>query len=165
MSIVGDLLSEAKALYQKGASVGAEARDKDDIPVDTYSPEATKFSLHGALRRAAWERRDSTGLDHALTLLGEGYGRSAAMGGLARDDDNDKVLALFDDAIERANGGPVKERSLDAERRLLDPNDPEYVKKMRSLESGETTYADVEQQPKQKEEASSADEREKTGSE
>lgn len=162
MSIVGDLLSEAKALYAKGASVGAEARDKDDNPVDTYSAEATKFSLHGALRRAAWERRDSTGLDHALTLLGEGYGRSAAAGGLARDDDDEKVNALFDAAIERANGGPVKDRSLDAERRLLDPNDPEYLKKVQALESGETTYAEVEQQPTQ---ASPASEREKTGSE
>lgn len=162
MSIVGDLLSEAKTLYQKGASAGAEARDKDDQPVDTYSAEAAKFSLYGALRRAAWERRDSTGLDHALTLLGEGYGRSAGAGGLARDGDEEKVLALFDAAIERANGGPVPVRSLDAEKRLLDPNDPEYLKKLRALESGETTYADVEQQPKQ---PSSANEREKTGSE
>jgi hypothetical protein len=148
-TIVGDLLTEAKALYAKGASVGAEARDKDDIPVDTYSAEAVKFSLYGALRRAAWERRDSTGLDHALTLLGADYSRDAGMGGLARDDDDDRVNALFDAAIARANGGPVPDRSLDAERRMLDPNDPDHLDKTKQLERGELNFAEESAQPKQ----------------
>lgn len=134
MSVAGELLEAARGLLRKGRSDGAEARDADDTPIDPTHEDAAKFSIYGALRRAAYDRRDSTGLDTALMLLGVNDLQDPRMEGLNRALEDDALDARFEEAIARANGGPVKARSLDAERRMLDPRDPDYLRKVRELE-------------------------------
>lgn len=133
MSATGELLTAAKALLAKGKSVGAAARDKDGTPIDPIHEDAASFSVYGALQRAAYDRRDSTGVDTALVLLGVSDLQDPHMDGVTKSHDDEKLAKRFDDAIARADGGPVQQRSLDAERRMLDPNDPSYADKLNEL--------------------------------
>ena len=48
-----EVFKTAKALIEKGWTKGCLARDKNDVQVDTVSPEACKFCLLGALFRAS----------------------------------------------------------------------------------------------------------------
>lgn len=142
MSAAGELLQAAKELLAKGKCVGAAARDENDNAVDPTSENATKFSIHGALTRAAYDRRDSTGMDAALLLLGASDLHDPRLDGYTKHAEDDAIAQRFDDAIARADGGPIPGVSLDAERRALDPNDPDYRKKLDRIEAGESVAAD-----------------------
>lgn len=133
MSAAGELLSAAKELLGKGKSLGASARTEDGTPCDPYDKDAAKFSVYGALMRAAYDRRDSTGIDAAMLYLGSNNIQDPRMDGMTAALDDEEIAKRFDEAIERADGGPVKARSLDAEKKMLDPNAPDYIEKLREL--------------------------------
>lgn len=138
MSAAGELLQAAKELVAKGRCIGAPARDQDDNAVDPTDETASKFSIHGALTRAAYDKRNSTGLDAAMMLLGANDLHDPQLDGFSKHADDESLAQRFDDAIARADGGPVPGVSLDAERRVLDPNDPDYQKKIERIEAGES---------------------------
>ena len=138
MSAAGELLQAAKELLAKGRCIGAPARDQDDNAVDPTDDSATKFSIYGALTRASYDKRNSTGLDAAMLLLGASDLHDPRLDGYSKHADDEALSQRFDDAIARADGGPVQGVSLDAERRVLDPQDPDYRKKIERIEGGES---------------------------
>lgn len=104
-----DLLRDAKALLGKNDKDKKQkyaASDKDGNPVDVTSEDATSFSVWGALNRAAYDRRDSSGIDTALVLLGQDGIQDQQLAGWSNLP-ADEVGKRFDAAIERADGGPA----------------------------------------------------------
>jgi hypothetical protein len=148
MSVTGELLAAAKGLLAKGKSEGASARTSDGTPCDPFDEDAASFSIYGALQRAAYERKNTTGVDAALLLLGVNDLQDARMDGVTKALSDEDIAKRFDDAIARADGGPIKERSFDAEKRMLNPNDPDYAEQVRALLSN--GQATVEPKPVQK---------------
>lgn len=122
MSVVSDLLRETQALLGKGRSEHYEAMDDKDEPVDPTHESAAKFSIWGALTRAAYDRRDSTGMDSALVYLGVDNIQDPQLRGLNRLDD-EAINKRFEEAIRLADGGARQERSLDAERKMRSPEE------------------------------------------
>ena len=127
MSTTGELLSAARDLVVGNRSDGPDAQMEDGTPCDPIHPDAAKYSIWGALRRASYDRGDSTGMDAALMLLGANNLQDRKMAGHSRSLSDEDLGKRFDDAIERANGGPVKETSWEskesawnAERRMGD---------------------------------------------
>lgn len=120
MSAAGELLSAAKDLLLKGRTKGAEARDADGNAVDPTDPTAERFSLHGALKRAAWDRRDSTGVDTALVLLNASSVQDPHLNGFSAHASDEDLTKRFDDAIGRADGKPAEPKKRD-ERLGFDP--------------------------------------------
>ena len=110
MTVVSDFLRDAQALLGKGRSEYHEATDGNDEPVDPVHDDATKFSVWGALRRAAYDRRDSTGFDTALVYLGFNNTQDPQLRGVNGLDD-DKLNERFEEAIRLAEGGERKEKT------------------------------------------------------
>jgi hypothetical protein len=141
MSVVGDLLRDAQALLQKGRSEKYEAIDGEDTPIDPIHEDAAKYSVWGALTRAAYDRRDSTGLDSAMVYLGVDNIQDPQLRGLNTLED-DKLNERFEQAIARADGGPVPGTSIDAERRMRDPKiDAEQAGRLSAEKSPDATRA------------------------
>ncbi len=138
MTPAGELLQAARDYALRGKCEGAEARMEDGTPVDPSREEAKTFSVYGALKRAAYDRRDSTGIDTAMMLLGRNETHDPMMTGFSRLEDDD-LRRRFDEALERAEGGPIKEPSVDAQRKMLDPTDPDYLEKFRDPAEKEAT--------------------------
>lgn len=136
MSVVGDLLRDARALLEKGRSPKWDAVDGDDMPVDPIHEDAAKYSVFGALTRAVRDRGDSTGLDAAFVYLGIDNIQDPQGRGLNGLDD-EALYKRWDEAVRRADGGPVLERSADQERKMLDPNAEDYPEKLRELRGTE----------------------------
>lgn len=113
MSATSELLTDAKALIAKnqdGRKHVGLAADSDGNAVDVTAEEASSFSVFGALQRAAHDRRDSTGLDAALVLLGaDGLTDPLLTGWTGGSLSNEEIAKRFDKAIARAEGGPVVE--------------------------------------------------------
>jgi hypothetical protein len=133
MSATGELLEAAKALLMKGKSEKHEATTSDDVPTDPLDDDAAKFSVYGALLRAAHDIGNSNGFDTALVLLGVDNLQDARLAGWSKSLDDEELGKRFDAAIERANGGPVKARSIDVERKELDPNAEDFAEKNKAL--------------------------------
>lgn len=133
MGTTAELLRAAKGYVTKGRSVGSAARNQDDVVVDPTSDDATSFSVYGALTRAAYDLRSSDGFDHALLLLGIGNLQDPYGDGLTKSLSEEQLDKRFEDAIARAEGGPVTERSAEAEIRMLDPRDEDFTQKAAAI--------------------------------
>lgn len=134
MTTTAELLQAAKGYIGKGKSIGAPARNKDGAVVDPTDETATSYSIYGALTRAAYDLRSQEGVDQALLLLGVSDLHDPHMDGVTKGLDDEGLAKRFDDAIARAEGGPVVERSLDAEKRMLDPNAEDYNEQVQKLQ-------------------------------
>ncbi len=111
-----EILEAAKALLGSGVAKGAEARDADGNSVDPTHEKAATYSIHGALTRAAFDRRDSTGLDAALLLLNTDHLQDPRNTGMSNQLNDEDIAKRFDFAIERAKGGPATPPYKDAEK-------------------------------------------------
>lgn len=107
-SPVSQLLQDAQGLLQGGRSDHYEATDDNDEPIDPTHKDAKKFSVWGALKRAAFDRRDSTGLDTALLYLGAGNSDPELRGFNRLEDD--PLGKRFEEAIRLADGGERREQ-------------------------------------------------------
>lgn len=134
MATTAELLKTAKGYLAKGKSLGADARNKDDVAVDPTDESATSYSIYGALTRAAYDLRSQEGIDRALLLLGVSDLHDPRMDGVTKSLDEEGLTKRFDDAIARAEGGPVTERSFDAEKRMLDPSAEDYQDQVKKLQ-------------------------------
>jgi len=124
MSVTGELLTAAKELLSKGRTKGALARDKDGNAVDPSDKTAERYSVSGALMRAAWDCRDSSGIDAAFVLLGASNVQDRNLDGISTWADDEALFKRFDEAIARADGKPLepkKPAKESGERQDFDP--------------------------------------------